>query len=351
MFRISRQAGLTVLAATLTLVAGAPAAQLAQTSPHPPSSPMSPEDASAGGRPPFNVPLPTLGGKQLWGDELHFHDWRIQRNAFTGHYRLLDGADLRHAWGSFEQCRQRLEEIKQQLGLPPMEGQAVLVLHGLFRTRSAMKSLADYLEREGGYHVFRISYPSTRGDIDVHAEALAKVIENLEGIEEIHLVAHSLGNLVVRRYLATHTDPAAGKKPDPRIRRMVMLAPPNNGAEMAKIANRTGLFQLTAGVGGSHFVRDWEEFQKRLAIPAFEFGILAGGAGSEKGRNPLLAGDDDLIVTVEETRLPGARDFLVLPVLHTWMMNNPRVQECTLRFLQHGYFVSEEERDPIPDGP
>ena len=33
----------------------------------------------------------TLGGVLLWGDELFFHDWRIQRHVITGHCRLLDG--------------------------------------------------------------------------------------------------------------------------------------------------------------------------------------------------------------------------------------------------------------------
>ena len=53
------------------------------------------------------------------------------------------------------------------------------------------------------------------------------------------------------------------------------------------------------------------------------------------------------MVTVESTRLAGAADFAVLPVLHTIMMDDATVQEYTLRFLRHGYFVSEAERHPI----
>ena len=34
--------------------------------------------------------MKTLGGRQLWGDVAVFHDWRIQKNILTGHYRLLD---------------------------------------------------------------------------------------------------------------------------------------------------------------------------------------------------------------------------------------------------------------------
>ena len=89
------------------------------------------------------------------------------------------------------------------------------------------------------------------------------------------------------------------------------------------------------------------ELQKHLATPACDFGIIAGGRPDETPRNPLLAGGDDLVVAMSETKLPGASDFVVLPVVHTFMMDEPRVQESTLRFLLHGYFVSEEKRQPL----
>ena len=51
---------------------------------------------------------------------------------------------------------------------------------------------------------------------------------------------------------------------------------------------------------------------------------------------------------MDETRLVGDRDFAVLPVLHMTMMNDPKVQEYTLRFLEYGYFIADEQRQPIP---
>ena len=53
----------------------------------------------------INFPTVTGGGKQFWSDELVFHRWRIQLNVISGHYRLLDENDYRHAWGTFDQCR------------------------------------------------------------------------------------------------------------------------------------------------------------------------------------------------------------------------------------------------------
>ena len=87
---------------------------------------------------PLNVPLPTMGGKQFWADELFFHQWHIQRNVLTGHYRLSDEEDIRRAWGTLADCRTALEQIKREQHLPPMRGKAVILLHGLFRSHDSM---------------------------------------------------------------------------------------------------------------------------------------------------------------------------------------------------------------------
>ncbi len=303
-------------------------------------------DQSSTGR--FNAVAPTLGGKQFWADELFFHDWHIQRNVFSGHCRLLDGYNLRHAWGTFDECRNKLEAIRLERHLEPMRGRAVVVLHGLFRTPSSMNRLCRYLHEEGGYSVFNVSYPTTQGSMADHARSLDRIVENLDGIEEINFVGHSLGNLVVRHYLGDHTQPEAGISPDPRIKRIVMLGPPNQGAEIADALSGVGLFHKVTGTVGSELSSKWQQLEPKLAIPACEFGILAGGRNEKKGFNPWLTGDNDLVVNVETTRLPGATDFAVLPVLHSFMMNDRTVLEYTLRFLEFGYFVSAQARRPIP---
>ena len=149
-----------------------------------------------------------------------------------------------------------------------------------------------------------------------------------------------------------------GHRADPRIKRIVMLAPPNNGAKLAQLLADNKLFKSIAGPTGAELGPHWAELEKHLAIPTCEFGIIAGGRdeahsdgkGDEHGRNPLLQGDDDLIVAVPETKLPGASDFLVLPALHAFMMDEPKVQEATLSFLLHGYFESADRRHPLGKG-
>ena len=85
----------------------------------------------------MNLLSKTAGGKQFWADVWFFHDWRIQRHALTGplpaaRWQRIIGI----ASGTFEACRERARRDSPARQAAPMEGKAVIVLHGLFRTRS-----------------------------------------------------------------------------------------------------------------------------------------------------------------------------------------------------------------------
>ncbi|MEN6458570.1 MAG: alpha/beta fold hydrolase [Thermoguttaceae bacterium] len=310
---------------------------------------------------PSPVPLPTLGGKQFWADQRFFHQWRIQQNTFTGHCRLLDEKNFRHASGSYEECEAALERIKRRRHLPAMSGKAVVVLHGLMRSRASMEPLCQYLRDQGGYQVFNVEYPSTQRDVAEHAKNLRHIIDHLDGIEQISFVGHSMGNIVVRHYLGdlAHEDPfrqppnaaAADRRAKARFHRFVMLGPPNQGALLAETFADNPVFKGLTGEAGQELGRQWSELENRLATPSFEFGIVAGGRGDGKGYNPLLRGDNDGVVNVDAARLAGATDFTVVPVIHSFLMENRQVQQYVLRFLKHGHFLSAKERRPLERKP
>ncbi len=250
--------------------------------------------------------------------------------------------------GTFQHCLGALDELKRQQNLPPMQGKAVILLHGLAAPRWSMKMLARHLESQGGFQVFPMEYASLRSNIDNQASSLANVVRSLEGIDEICLVGHSMGNIVIRRYLAGNTTAPHVWTTDPRISRIVMIAPPNQGSITATRLSDTSAFKTIFGQAGRQLGADWDDLARRLATPHTQFGIIAGGLGTSLGINPFLPGDDDGRITVETTRLPGATDFLVVPALHELIANDPRVFDYTLRFLQEGYFVAADARQPIP---
>ena len=128
---------------------------------------------------------------------------------------------------------------------------------------------------KAGYTVVEFEYPSTRIGIVEAADDLRQVIDSLDGIEEINFVVHSMGGLVVRAYL---------KQPrDPRIKRLVMLGVPNQGAEMADLLRKSYAFRLLFGPAGQQLVTDPKGLIPTLPIPDFEFAIVAGSAGAPGG--------------------------------------------------------------------
>ena len=289
---------------------------------------------------PLNLPAKTLGGREFWGDVVHFHEWRIQHNVVTKHYRLLDGEDVRQAWGSREQCQAKLDEIKRERKLPRMSGTGVILIHGIIRSSKSMSRFREPLT-EAGFHVFPFDYPSTRVEIAESADYLRQVIESLDGIESLHIVAHSMGGLVTRSCLA--------RQPDPRIKRLVMLGSPNSGAELADLMRGKAnfFFKPLLGPAGQQLVTDPAGLIARLPTPTCEFAVIAGGREG-KGFNPLIPGDDDGIVSVASTRLPGAADFLLVHSLHLNLLRADESIAAAVRFLETGRLRAEGDPQPIP---
>lgn len=285
-----------------------------------------------------NLPTKTLGGREFWGDVVHFHGWRIQQNALTEHFRLIDGDDVRHAWGTREQCQAKLDEIKREKKLPKMSGDGVLLVHGITRSSKSMAGYRAPLEK-AGLQVFPFDYPSTRVDLNASAEYLHQVIESLEGIERIHIVAHSMGGVVARTYRAKHRDE--------RLNRLVLVGSPQNGAEMADLARDKAnvVFKTIFGPAGQQLITDQTGFLAKLPKPDVEFAVIAGGHPPD-GINPLIPGDDDGIVSVASTRLAGAADYLYVESMHLALNRNETAHAATVRFLKTGKL--REEGDPQP---
>lgn len=303
------------------------------------TEPLSPSETRPMEPSPATFGFPTLGGRLFWGDVLHFRGWRVQENVFTHHCRLLDPADCRFATGTREECFGMLDAIKKARQLPPLEGRAVIMIHGMGRSNKTWSRLNARF-RELGAITIGFDYPSTQCAISDSAEYLHQVIENLDGIDQIDFVCHSMGGLVVRAYLE--------KYHDPRIHRMVMLAVPNRGAEMADLVAGWPLYRWICGPGGCQLGTDPSGRIASLPTPPFEFAVVAGGRGTETGYNPLIPGDDDGTITVTSTQLPGATDFLqVNGVMHSFLMFDQRVIDATVHFLETGRLRADGEPQPI----
>ncbi|MFK7991312.1 MAG: esterase/lipase family protein [Sandaracinaceae bacterium] len=265
--------------------------------------------------------VPTIGGAQLWADRRWRDGWRIQQHVLTGHYRLLDPNDRRHVSGELSRCVERLEDLR----LPAAPSDIVVLLHGLGRTRRSLFGLGDALDAAGHVTV-RLDYPSTRAAIEDHVSQVLQVLSDLPGASRVGFVTHSLGGILARGILADGRWPRSLTPT-----RVVMLAPPNAGAALARVLDGVvpSLFGAVMGPSGRAIGQGVP-----YPAPRVPFLVVAGSQRGGKGLNPMLDGDDDGVVKVEETKLTGMDEHLVVPALHTVIMDHPDARAATVSFLQ-----------------
>jgi triacylglycerol lipase len=208
--------------------------------------------------------------------------------------------------------------------------ETIVLLHGLGRTPLSMSGIA-LAARMRGYRVLNWHYRSLCGSIESHAEEFARrVVPRLRGESTVHFITHSLGGIIVRQFLATHTLPNLG--------RVVMVAPPNRGSEVADVLQRNAIIgripaarELGTGDGSVP-----------LALPSARFpvGVIAGSRSHIPLFDRWMDGvPNDGVVAVERTRLDGMTDFLELPHTHTFLPWAPEAIRAAFRFLETSRFA------------
>ncbi|MFK5956105.1 MAG: alpha/beta fold hydrolase [Planctomycetota bacterium] len=278
-----------------------------------------------------NIPLPTFGGIQFWADRRWQEGWRIQQHVFTKEHRLLDPKQIRIAWGTLEACE---EVMRQRAPAPPVKDQSLVVLlHGIADSRLSFWRLEDKLHKDG-WQVASLSYPSTHQSLQQHADHLSEVIEHLRGYRQVHFVTHSLGGIVLRRFLA---DAGAWQK-TVEVGRIVMIGPPNQGALFAEKVESFPPYRWIFGDAGNSLT---PTAMQSLPAPQVPFLVIAGSRGQKNGWNPILPGDDDFVVRVSETHLQGESGHLQVKSVHGFMMNHDGVIAATLEFLNSGKVMDQ----------
>lgn len=274
--------------------------------------------------------LPTLGGYQLWSDTWVRSGWRVQEDVVGGGSRLLDPRGFRVMSGGRDACVAAGERSA------PTDGRraAVVLLHGMGRTRVCMRPMARAV-RAAGFAVANVGYASLLGSPGDHARRVAQVVASLadDGAREVHFVTHSLGGLVARRLCADGL-------PGARVGRLVLLAAPNRGAAIAERLSGFGPYRVLSGPCGLAVT---PAGAAALPVPDAEILVVAGGNGG-RGYNPLLGGDNDGVVKVCETRLGDAEaGFLLVRRPHTTIMLCPRVTTAALGFIDTGRASAQGE--------
>ena len=184
----------------------------------------------------------------------------------------------------------------------------------------------------GGYHALSYSYPSMRLTLGENAERLVRYLRGLN-VTRLHLVGHSLGGLIVLRALNN----AAGMAPG----RVVLVGTPCAGSHAASRLQRIPGGRTVLGRSLN------ESLESPLARPpGRDIGVVAGSVPIGLGQivDPSLPRPNDGAVSVEETRIAGMRDHVILPVSHSGMLVSRTVARQICAFLRDGTFARSRER-------
>jgi Alpha/beta hydrolase family len=191
----------------------------------------------------------------------------------------------------------------------------LLLVHGMGRTPLSLQRLARALRRDG-HRIERLGYLAAVESFDrIRARVRLRLERLARSREPYAVIGHSLGGLALRAALD-------GLEPAPL--HFVMLATPNRPPRLARRLHRFWPYRLLCGESGQLIARP--EFFALLPHLSVPYTIIAGSGGPRGRRSPFGEDPNDWIVAVEETKVVPADRPTILPVGHTFMMNDDRVQ-------------------------
>lgn len=208
---------------------------------------------------------------------------------------------------------------------------SIVVLHGIARTYRSMRSLARFLESEG-YPVLNVDYPSTRIPLESLIEHINKqvVAFNQDHQRRIHFVGYSLGGLMARGVINRYRPPNLG--------RVVQLAPPNQGSEVADFWKNNFLYRWIFGPAGQDLGADEKSFNRILGPVDYELGVIAGNRTWDPISSAVIQGPDDGKVSVESTKVSGLTDHIIIPATHTFIIYDREAWNQAVHFFRYGKF-------------
>ncbi len=200
-----------------------------------------------------------------------------------------------------------------------VEEDLIVLVHGFGAQRLVMWPFACLL-RARGFRVQHWSYVSLFDPIEKHAIRLFDFLHSVTSTEHrFHIVAHSMGCIVAQSALNRGVLPNLG--------RLVMLAPPNAGSPVARIAS------------------NWFG---RILIPTRELSDAKTSYVNKLERTSkvevgIIAARFDVLVPVRNTHLPNEKEHVVINATHNSLLLSLKASRLTARFLTRGLF---EARSP-----
>lgn len=213
----------------------------------------------------------------------------------------------------------------------PQNRDAVVVLHGIARSASSMKTFAARLE-ERGFDVLNLDYASTTYTLEELREKIRPQIKAFLAAhpdQTVHFAGYSMGGLLIRAYLAKY-------KPE-NLGRVVMLGTPNHGSEVADFLRENWAYRKVYGPAGQQLTTD-QDYMAKFGLPDYEFAVIAGDRSIDPVSSNIIPGNDDGKVSIKSTHLQGEKDYIIVHTSHFAMPENFAVAVEAAHYLRYGFF-------------
>lgn len=213
--------------------------------------------------------------------------------------------------------------------------ECVVLVHGLWRSSFAMRSIESHLS-EQGFLTVSISYPSTSYDIPQLADSfLSTGVASCkeQGAGKVHIVSHSMGGIVARYYLQENALPEGSH--------VVMLSPPNQGSELSEKFGNSWWYQWIVGPAGSSLTKSDLGIIAKLKPVDEKVGVIAAFRNWSLWPESWLPKPNDGTVSVESMQLNEMSDFILVEAGHAMMRFNQEVLDQVRYFLSFGQFYQK----------
>ncbi|HJO94020.1 MAG TPA: alpha/beta fold hydrolase [Victivallales bacterium] len=208
--------------------------------------------------------------------------------------------------------------------------QLIVLAHGFFDNKKTMNYLESGL-KSSGYSTFSVNLPTYLGTIDECCFSLRAQIDQLiKQYETVHFVAHSMGGLIIQKYLTGYIPCNLGN--------CVFIATPNRGSKLADIISFVPLVNKIFKSLNELKTDSEHSFNLRDLKTSTKIGIIAGTKNNLITGKLFLSDKSDGRVEIESAKNDFMHDYIEFYYGHREIHKQPEVLNAVKYFINEAKF-------------